>query len=78
VGLLIKVEDNIYTIEELFQILVPEQRSVTVHAVSSGRYHKVDEDSLASKWIISRKGARKALQATTQLGVWSGRMPFSR
>ena len=73
-GLLIKVEDNIYTIEELFQILVPEQRSVTVHAVSSGRYHKVDEDSLASKWIISRK----ALQATTQLGVWSGRMPFSR
>jgi len=72
------VEDNIYSNEEMIQRLVSEDRKVTVHAVSSGRHHRVDEDSLASKWLISRKAARRTLNATTQLGLRSARMPLSR
>jgi hypothetical protein len=73
------VEDNIYSNEEMIQRLVSDDRKVAVHTVPSGRHHKVDEDSLASKWMISRKAARRMLNATTQLGLWSARtMPLSR
>jgi hypothetical protein len=49
----------------MVQKLVSNDRKLAVCAVSSDRHQKVDENSLASKWMISRKAARRTLDATT-------------